>query len=404
MITLFFRRLRVLTAVAASLSVLLAPALYQVTYGAQADSFYIIFGLAFLWLADRVYCGPYVGWRRVGLWIALVCVFMLTITTKEAGCIVALLVIPFLLLRGPDTLTRHDLIRVIRFAAPFLLAVLAFFVIFKTQVNVDSTQYSNHFSVRRLLNFINLICWTLGFHSPRHTFENYVPHWSAGQTAVQAAILLLVVGGSAVAWRRFRPWRIVMAFGTLVVTAMAIALVGGVPYHGYPVIVIYGLIFLAVLEAGADWLDGMPVRIRSFAVPLAGAGLVALIAAMIYQAHGTYARIISSGPQSPFLSASTQLFDGSTLAPVRESNYPLLVFQDCLGGLHDPLKFYARAATGTQLIFSPTFSYAVALPYMTEAYQAQRPVFAALCTGSDDPWYVLKRFEGPQRGLVPVGS
>jgi hypothetical protein len=404
MITLFFPRPRVLTAVAASLVVLLAPALYQVTYGVQADSFYVIFGLAFLWLADHLYYGQYSGWRRVGIWLAASLAFFLTITTKEAGCIVALLVIPFLLLRGPDQLTRRDIIQAIRFAAPFLLAVLAFAVMFKANVNANSPNYSTHFSLQRLLNFINLIFWTVGFHSPRHTFENWVPQWTTGQTAVQAVILLLVIAGLAVTWRRFRLWRIAMALGSVVATAMAIAVVGGIPYHGYPVVIMYALIFLTVLEAAADWLDGLPERIRSFVVPAAGVVLVAVIFAMIYEAHGTYARVIATGPQSPFLSASTQLFDGSTLAPVRQSNDPLLVFQDCLEGLDDPLKFYARSATGTQLIFRPTFSYAAALPAMTQAYDAHRPVFAALCTGTDDPWYVLKRFEGPRLGLVAVGS
>jgi hypothetical protein len=78
------------------------------------------------------------------------------------------------------------------------------------------------------------------------------------------------------------------------------------------------------------------------------------------------------------------------------------VFQDCLGGLHDPLKFFARAATGTQLVVTGAFSYAAVQPAMQQAYAAHRPVYAALCTGTNNPWYVLRQYRGPRQGIVPV--
>ncbi len=89
---------------------------------------------------------------------------------------------------------------------------------------------------------------------------------------------------------------------------------------------------------------------------------------------------------------------------MREANDPLLVVPDCLGGLDDPLKFCARSPTGTQFIERGAFSYAAALPTVEQAYNAHRPVYAALCSGTDDPWYVLRQFEGARRGLVAVAQ
>jgi hypothetical protein len=406
LITVFFRRLRVLTAVAASLSVLLAPALYQVTYGVQADSFYIIFGLAFLWVADRLYYGDFHGWRRVAWWSGLVVTFLLTITTKEVGCLLAFLVIPFLLLRGPDELTANRIWRAVRFALPFLLIVLIYGIAYKAAVNANSPTYSTHLNLSRSLNFINLISWTLGFRSPRNTFTNWIPNWSSGETVVQVLILATVLGGLLITWRRFRPWRIGLFLLTAFITSVAIASVGGIPYHGYPLVVMYGFAFLLVTEAVADRLEALRAsRTRLLIRAGAATALLVLIGLIMYEGHSTYGQVIYGGPQSAYLQASTELFDGPTLAPVRHANNPLFVFQDCLGGLDNPLKFYARSATGTQLIVrSATFSYAAVQPAMQVAYQAKRPVYAALCTGTNDPWYVLRRYEGPRKGLVPVAS
>jgi hypothetical protein len=407
MITLFFRRLRVLTAVAASLSVLLAPALYQVTYGVQADGFYIIFGLAFLWVADRVFYGEDGGWRRAVWGAALLLTFLLTITTKEVGCLVALLMIPFLLLRGPDELTWARVRKVMRFALPFLGIVIAYIVIYKTQVNANSPTYSTAINPSRTLNFINLISWTLGFRSPRHTFLNWVPNWSHGETVVQALILAVVLGGLAFTWRRFRLWRIGLFLLTALITSSAIATVGGIPYHGYPLVIMYGFAFLAVMEAVADRLAALsPSRIRAGLLSGCATALVALIVLMTYQGHSTYGGVIYNGPQTPYLEASTELFDGSVLAPVRHTSDPLFIFQDCLGGLDNALGYYARVPTGTQITIpaGTAFSYPALAPQMQAAYARGRPVFAALCTGITDPWYVLRRYMGPKKGLVPAAS
>jgi hypothetical protein len=403
MIVLFARRPRVITAIIAALAVLLAPALYQITYGVQADSFYIIFGLAFLWLADRVYYGSEGGWRRRGLQVALVLAFLLTITTKEIGCLVAALVVPFLLLRGPDELNKARVVRAVRFAAPFLLVVVAYGVLYKTQVNANSPTYSSHLNLSRSLNFINLISWTLGFRSPRHTFENWVPHWSHGEAVVQALILAAVLGGLLLTWRRFRVWRIVLFLLTALVTSIAIASVGGIPYHGYPLVIMYGFAVLFVLDAACDQLCALgSARTRQLLPGVAATAGVVLIALMIYEGHSTYGGVIVDGPQTPYLQASTELFDGGLLAPVRHSTDPLFVFNDCLGGLDNPLKFYARAPTGSELIVRGAFSYPAVQPAMQQAYKSGRPVYAALCTGTKDPWYVLRQYAGPKRGLVPV--
>ena len=402
MIVLFARRPRVITAMIAALAVLLAPALYQVTYGVQADSFYIIFGLAFLWLADRVYYGSEKGWRRRGLQAGLVFAFLLTVTTKEIGCLVAVLVIPFLLLRGPE-LSRKRVLRALRFASPFLIAVIAYGLIYKTQVNANSPTYSSHLNLDRSLNFINLISWTLGFRSPRHTFENWVPNWSHGEAVVQALILAAVLGGLLLTWRRFRLWRIGLFLMTALGTSVAIASVGGIPYHGYPLVVMYGFAILFVLDAACDRLGSVgSAEVRRLLPRASAAGGVVLIALIVYEGHSTYGGVIAAGPQTPYLQASTELFYGSTLAPVRHSTNPFFVFNDCLGGLDNPLKFYARSPTGTELIARGAFSYAAVQPAMQQAYKSGRPVYAALCTGSSDPWYVLRQYEGPKRGLVPV--
>jgi hypothetical protein len=405
MIVPFIRRPRIMTALVASMAVLLAPALYQVTYGVQADSFYIIFGLAFLWLADRAHYGQTVAWRRTMLWGALVLSFLLTITTKEIGCLVAILVVPFLLLRGPDRLTKQGVLRVLQFATPFLAVVVLYGIVYKTQVNANSPTYSSSFKLERALNFINLISWALGFRSPRNTFTNWVPNWSSAEAAIQALLLAVVLGGLLVTWRRFRPWRIALFLLTAFVTAVAIASVGGIPYHGYPLVIMYGFAILLVLEAVCDRIELLRNdRARRILAPGATGVAVLLVALTIYQGHSTYGGVITGGPQTPYLLASTELFDGSTLVPVRHSTDPLFVFQDCLGGLDHPLKFYARSATGTELVVRGAFSYPAVQPAMQAAFSGRRPVFAALCTGTSDPWYVLRQYEGSKRGLVPVAQ
>jgi hypothetical protein len=398
----FIRRVRLLVALIATLSVLLAPSLYQVTYGAQADSFYIIFGLAFLWIADRLFYGQDSGQRRAALRVALVLAFLLTITTKEIGCLVALLVIPFLLVRGPDQLTKRRVIATIRFASPFLAIVVAYGVVYKTQVNVNNPTYSTHFNIGRSLNFINLIFWTLGFRSPRHTFTNWVPNWSHTEAIVQATLLLSLLAGVALTWRRFRIWRILLVLLSALVSAVAIASVGGIPYHGFPLVVMYGLVILFVLDAACDRI--CTTNLRKPGMTVAATVGITLATAMVFQGHSTYGGVIDEGPQTAYLEASTQLFYGSTLVPVRDSVNPLFVFQDCLGGLDNALKFYARSPTGTELKVVGAFSYPSAQPAMQAAYSVRRPVFAAICTGTPDPWYVLREYEGPERGLVPVSQ
>jgi hypothetical protein len=168
---------------------------------------------------------------------------------------------------------------------PFLAMVAAFVVVYKTQVNASSATYSSRVSMSRALNFINLISWTLGFHSPRHTYENWVPHWSHGQTIVQLLILATILAGLVVGWRRWRPWRIGLFVLTMFVTAVAIATVGGIPYHAFPLAIMYGFAFLLALEAIADRLGTLrATRFRWQAGYAATAALFALMAAMMYEA------------------------------------------------------------------------------------------------------------------------
>jgi hypothetical protein len=396
MITLFFRRVRALPAIVGVLAVLLAPALYEVSYGVQADSFYIIFGMAFLLVADRLFDRPREHGGRWSLRSALVVLFALTITTKEVGTGVAFLLVPVLLVRG-SRLSRERVRRAVVFASPFMLCSIVFAVVYRTQVSAETGTYSTHPSLGRLLNFVNLISWTFGFRSPRHTFTQWIPAWSGGEKLLAIAMLVVLAGGLLCTWRQLKLWRIAIYVATALVIALAIAAVGGIPYHGYPLVVMYGVAFIVVLQALMSRVE----RLSAWAGRVASVAMVALIAGQLVQGYQTFGDALYRGPHTAYLEASTELFDGATLAPVHAAVNPLLVFQDCLGGLHNPLTYYARSGSGTSVSVSQ-FNLAEQDPVMEAARRERRPVFVALCTGHAGPWYVLDQWQGRARGLVPA--
>jgi hypothetical protein len=397
MITLFVSRSRVLPAIVGVLAVLLAPALYQVTYGVQADSFYIIFGLAFLLVALRLYRGEAdrrLRWLlRVALWV----LFLFTITTKEVGTGVAFLLIPVLILSGPEISWRR-LKSALVFASPFMIVAVAFAVIYRSQVSAETSNYSTHLSFGRLLNFVNLLSWTVGLRSPRHTFTQWIPAWSSTEKTLAIVMLAVLVGGLLVTWRQIGLWRIAVYLVTALAVALAIASVGGIPYHGYPLVIMYGVAFVVVLHALLSRVEGWT---GARGVAIVSLGIVVLICAQIVQGYRTFGDALYRGPHTAYLEASTELFDGATLAPVREAADPLLIFQDCLGGLHNPLGYYARTNRGTAITVT-RFNLAEQRPAMESARAQKRDVFAAVCTGRPGPWYVLYQWMGPARGLVAV--
>jgi hypothetical protein len=137
---------------------------------------------------------------------------------------------------------------------------------------------------------------------------------------------------------------------------------------------------------------------------LATAYLVALVVVsglQVVQAHGTFGGVLYNGPQSPYLKASTELFYGSTLTPVRVAEDPLFVFEDCLGGLHNPLRYYAKAGDGEEVLVTK-FDLASFRSRFEAASRDGRQVFVAACTGTTDPWYRLERYDGRRHRLVPA--
>jgi hypothetical protein len=397
MITLFVRRLRILPAVVGVLTVLLAPSLYEVAYGVQADSFYIIFGLAFLLVGIWLFRSGSDARRRWPLRAALVGLFLLTITTKEVGTGVAFLLVPVLLLGEPE-LSWQRVKRAVIFASPFMVAAVVFAVVYRSQVSAETGTYSTHPSFGRLLNFVNLISWTFGLRSPRHTFTQWIPAWSGGEKALAIVMLAVLVGGLLVTWRQIGLWRIAIYIATALAIALAVAAVGGIPYHGYPLVVMYGIAFVVVLQALLARIDQ---RMGARGVVIASLGIVVLIGAQIVQGYRTFGNALYNGPHTAYLEASTELFDGATLAPVRQAADPLLIFQDCLGGLHNPLGYFARTNRGTAISVSQ-FNLAEQRPAMEAARKQKRAVFAATCTGQPGPWYALYEWMGPARGLVRV--
>ena len=397
MVTFFFARLRALPALIGVLAVLLAPALYEVAYGAQADSFYIIFGIAFLLVADRLVYREVGARLKWGLRAALVVLFLLTITTKEVGTGVAFVLVPFLLIRGPG-LSWQRVRRVLVFAAPFMAASLVFVLFYRTQVSAETGTYSTHPSFDRLLNFVNLLSWTVGLRSPRHTFTQWIPAWSSGEKTLALAILTVFVVGLLCTWRQFGLWRIAVYGATALGIALAIASVGGIPYHGFPLVIMYGVALVAILQALLSRLERSRYRWASWVAMAAMAGL---ILAQLVQGYRTFGDALYRGPHTAYLEASTELFDGTTLAPVTAAADPLLIFQDCLGGLHNPLGYYARTNRGTAISVSQ-FNAAEQRPAMEAARKQKRAVFVALCTGHPGPWYALFEWHGPAGGLVQV--
>jgi hypothetical protein len=130
-------------------------------------------------------------------------------------------------------------------------------------------------------------------------------------------------------------------------------------------------------------------------------GVLALMAALlVVQGRATYGGVLYNGPQSPFMKASAELFYGPMLSPVRTADNPFFVFEDCLGGLHNPLRYFAKAGDGEEVVVAK-FNPAEFRARFAAAALHGRDSFVAECTGLGDPWYRLLRYDPGSRQLVP---
>jgi hypothetical protein len=238
-----------------------------------------------------------------------------------------------------------------------------------------------------------MLLWGVGFSSPHTRFPEWQRHF--GNAASVLAWLTLIAAGSATvyAWRELGLRRIAVYLVTFLLTALAIGLPGRIPHHAFPLVVLYAVAVVIALNAAADRMGRrFPGLLRTVGF---ATRITAVFAAQVVLGRQIYHDAITDGPQRPFLDAASELFYGTALAPVRAAHDPLLVFEDCLGAISDPLHYYARAATGSALIVHnlKDSSLQVAQSVATAA-AAGRPVFEAFCTGRDDPWYHVIQVAG----------
>ncbi|MGI8728813.1 MAG: hypothetical protein ACR2LK_02260 [Solirubrobacteraceae bacterium] len=394
-VALLVRRAPVAAVFFAATSVLFAPTLYLVPYGTAIDSLYILFGVVFIAAMLAVERATTSRRRRAYRVLAIVS-FAAAITSKEIAIVLPFLLVPTLVLLQP----RFSWVCVrqaLRTAAPYLAVSLIFVVAYKLAQPPSGGVYSTDLSIDKLPGAISLITWTFGFRSPIDTYAHWIPPWSSGEKSVAILSALVLVSTVAIGWRRLRAWRVGLFVLTFLGVAVAIALPGGLPHHAYPLVVLAAVGVLAAARAAATVIhDRLP---RSLPVFLGA--LFAMGTLQIVQGHATYGAVLYSGPQSPFLKASTELFAGGILAPVRVANNPLFVFEDCLGGLHNPLAYYVKAADGEEVSVTK-FEQAQFDPRFREAARQGRESFVAQCTGTADPWYRLLRYEPRTRRLVPA--
>jgi hypothetical protein len=392
-VVLLVRRAPFAAALYAAVFVLFAPTLYLVTYGVQIDSLYIIFSVAFLALMIRLQ-RPAAPRLRHALRAAAVVTFALALTSKEIAVVLSFVLVSALLLTGP-ALTRERIVAALRTASPFILVSVAFVVLYKLGRPVSGGVYDTSPSLDKLPSAVSLTTWTFGFRSPVHAWAHWIPPWGTGEKLSALLGVAVLVGSVAVGWRRLRGWRVGLFVLTFAGLAVAIALPGGLPHHAYPLVVLAAAGALAAITAAAAEL-----RRRSSALGGGYLAAIALIAVLqVAQANNTYGGVLYAGPQTPFLKASAELFYGSTLAPVRNADNPLFVFEDCLGGLHNPLRYYARASDGEEVLV-PKFDFAQFRARFIQTARQGRESYVALCTGAGGPWYVLERYDRRSRRLV----
>lgn len=384
---LLLRRPRIEPSIVGSLVILMAPSLYLIAYGANIDALYLLFGGLFL--ASALFLSR-AGLTRNRWWVipAGAIAFFLAITSKEAGLIFAPLLFVALLLDQADISWRTTR-RALYWSAPFLVVAgvvyvgLNYFVAGAAEGGV----YQRGLTLSKLGQALDLMAWSLGFARSDALYAHWIPAWPSAQSGVAAVMLVVLSAGVLATWRELRLWRIAVYVGTYAGLAIVIGISGGLPHHGFPLVVMYGLAFAIV---GNAFVSSRLGRVT----PPAVLPVVAALLGILLVANGSmrFRDALERGPHSAFLSASTELFYGSELAAVRSSPNPVLVFQDCLGGLHNPLRVYARSSRGTEIVISTADELRRLAPTIRTARRQGRDVFVAACTGTADPWYRVKYF------------
>jgi len=375
--------------VVAGVFVVGSSVLFYVPYAPQVDSLYVLFSIAFVALALRLNSGATLGVRLRALpWLGLLLTWFLAVTSKEIAVAVPLVALAFLLMQ-PARLTRAAVWRALRITAPFLLMSAVYAAVY-VRANLQSGNLDPNHTARpglaKLHSVRDMLFWGLGFRAPGSQRPNWQFQFDRWFTLLALLALAAGVAGLVIACRRVGARRIVLFVLTYLGLAGVVGLFGSLPYHAFPLVALVGVGLVYVLTAALQELDGRGARVAL----LAEVCLVAVALAQVAVARHVATRSVDEGPQTAFLRASTELLEGHDLDAVRAARDPLLVFEDCLGMASDPLHYFARASSGTQLVVPNLTAAASTVDSATAAAaSAHRPVFVARCTGHADPWYTV---------------
>ena len=379
---LFVTARRLIPSLLGAVVIICAPALYLIPYGSQIDSLYILFSMGFVAAFMVLWRSGARGRLRISLIAAGALSYLLAVTSKEIAVLAPALLVPVLLMLCPVPSWRAFR-RALRWAAPFLLAsgVLYFLV---GRGGGDVGPYSRGLGIGRLSHAPDLIAWALGFPWPASGNANWIPDWPPWEVAVAGISLGLVAIAAVLGARYLRWWRIGLYTATFCALACLIALPGGLPHHTYPLVVMYGAAAAAAAGAAGARLGTH----RSAAIAGVVFGL-ALLFAVTLNGRARFSDALYRGPHTQFFVASTELFYGSGLEEVASGENPLLIFQDCLGGLHNPLRYYARSGRGSQIIVRSDAEVRALLPTARGAQALGRDVFVARCRSDPPPYYSI---------------
>jgi len=375
------------SALVAGMVIVGGSTLYFLPYDSQIDSLYVLFSFGFVAAAIRMVLRPPIeSWRLWGLRLALYATWFGAVTSKEVAVIVPGVAAALVLAVSPRV-DRTVWSRLLRVMAPFATASLVFLMVYVT-TNPPAGSDPNHTArpgIDKLADVRDMLFWGVGLRAPGSQRPNWESHFGGKVTLLAGLILLLSVAALALVWREIGVRRIALAIATSLGVGLIVGMLGSVPYHAFPLVVLYSVGVLVTLSRAVRQITNRLPRVGALAsIALIGVGLLQL-----GLARSIYADAVSRGPQAAFLASSTELFAGADgMGQVRDSTNPLLIFEDCLGQASDPLHFYARAASGTQLVVVDLRS---ARPAVTVAVDAAlstgRPVFIAACTGTANPWY-----------------
>ncbi len=386
---LFVSRRALAPAILGSVLVVSAPVLYLIPYGSQIDALYVLFSMGFIGAFLTLWRSSWTATVRFGLIAGGSVSYILAVTSKEIAVVSPLLLISALLLGSPRP-SWARLGRATFWASPFL-AVSAVLYYAIGRGDGGNAAYSRGLHWGKLTHVPDLLAWTAGFPWPSSSNANWLAVWPWQQVVLAGVLTTLLLFGAVLVSGDLGWWRIAIFGATFVGLAALIAIPGGLPHHAFPLVVLYAVAFVAV---------GSAVARRATALPLARWSLVGLILALavVYALNGRarFADALYRGPQTAYFNASTELFYGSALKAVSQTPNPLLVFQDCLGGLHNPLAYYARSGHGSQIVVTTSAEVDAQAQAVSVARRQGRDVFIARCTGGTTPYYSVSH-------LLPIG-